>query len=313
MAPPGAGVVGWPLLWALALSPQSVFHVSLTPARAFPPGLALALLANTVTLVATALIGFRATGRRSVGLVAAALYATWPLWVGLVAGQQAWQNGQWIDETGLSLYAEPVSTAFVAVAIAILLRRRFDSVAAARAGLLLGFATAVKLTNGPITAVLVVIVALRDGRSRAWALMLGALVSAPILIGYWPNGYVDPSVGGVKLGALYQWRFVSINARKSTIFTGTMLLVLVPLALIGLFFLARWLRRAIFVAPIVATIACYCSYYVTYQHPRFYYVILPLLFVLQACGLTLLVGLLRRHIRAHPPDATAPPRKPLTE
>ena len=239
MAPPGAGVIGWPLLWALALSPLSVFHVSLTPDRAFPAGFAVTLLANAVTVVATALIGFRATGRRSVGLIAAALYASWPLWVGLVAGQQAWQNGQWLDDTGLSLYAEPVSTALVAVAIALLLRNRVECTAAVAAGLLLGFATAVKLTNGPIAAVLLVIVALRDGGTRAMALLLGGLVSVPIVVGYWSNGYVDPSVGGVKLGALYQWRFVSLNARTSTIFTGTMLLVLVPLAVIGVCFAGR--------------------------------------------------------------------------
>jgi len=126
MAPPGAGVVGWPLIWALVVSPLSIFHVSLTPDRAFPPGLGVTLFANTATLVATALIGFRATERRSVGLVAAALYATWPLWVALVAGHQAWQNGQWIDETGLSVSSEPVSTALVAVSVAILLHHRFD-------------------------------------------------------------------------------------------------------------------------------------------------------------------------------------------
>jgi hypothetical protein len=306
MAPPGAGVVGWPLLWALALSPLSVFHVSLTPDRAFPAGLAVTLVANAATVVATALIGFRATGRRSVGLIAAALYASWPLWVALVAGHQAWQNGQWLDDTGLSLYAEPVSTALVVVAVAMLLRNRVDHTAAAVAGLLLGFATAVKLTNGPIAAVVVVVIALRDGRNRALRLLLGALVSVPIVVGYWSNGYVDPSVGGVKLGALYQWRFVSVNARTSTIFTGTMLLVLVPLAVIGVSLLAGWLLRAILIAPIVVTILCYCAYYVTYQHPRFYYVILPLVFVLQASGLILIRELLSRRIRPHPPGAQVP-------
>ena len=212
MAPPGAGVVGWPLLWALSLSPLSILHISLTPDRAFPAGLAVTLVANAATLVATALIGLRATGRRSVGLIAAALYASWPLWVALVAGQQAWQNGQWNDDTGLALYAEPVSTALVAVAVAILIPRRLGLTAATVAGLLLGFATAVKLTNGPIAAVLIVVVALRNGGRRAAVTALGTLVSAPIVIGFWSNGYVDSSVGGVKLGALYQWRFVSTNA-----------------------------------------------------------------------------------------------------
>jgi hypothetical protein len=50
--------------------------------------------------------------------------------------------------------------------VALLVRHRVDLVAAAVAGLLLGFATAVKLTDGPIAVSLVVIVALRNGGSR---------------------------------------------------------------------------------------------------------------------------------------------------
>jgi hypothetical protein len=296
MAPPGAGVVGWPLAWALMLSPLPILRVSLTPDRAFPAGLALALLANAATVIATALIGLRSTGRRSVGLIAAALYATWPLWVGLVAGQQAWKNGQWNVDTGLALYAEPGSTALVAAAMAILLRRPLDVMMATVAGLLLGFSTAVKLTNGSIAAVLVVIVALRNGRIRALALALGALATAPIVVGFWPNGYVDPAVGGVELAALYQWRFVSANASTSTIFTTTMLLVLVPLAVVGLYSLAGWIQRFFFVGPIIVTIVSYCAYYVTNQHPRFYYVILPLIFVLQASGVVLISELVGRRI-----------------
>lgn len=299
MAPPGAGVIGWPLIWALSLSPLSIFHISLTPDRAFPAGLAVTLLANATTVVATALIGLRATGRRSIGLIAAALYASWPLWVALIAGHQAWQNGQWNVDAGLALYAEPVSTALVAVAVAILIPRHLGVTSAAVAGLLLGFATAAKLTNGPIAAALVVVVALRNGGRRASIIALGTLVSAPIVIGFWSNGYVDSSVGGVKLGALYQWRFVSINARTSTIFTGTMLLALVPLALIGVYVVAGWLQRSIFIAPILVTIASYCAYYVTNQHPRFYYVALPLVFVLQASGLLLIWQLLSQSHRPH--------------
>ena len=80
MAAAGAGTIAWPLAWALTLSPLPVFGVALTPDRAFPSGLALGLIANATTVVATAFVGFRATGRRSVGLIAAALCSTWPLW-----------------------------------------------------------------------------------------------------------------------------------------------------------------------------------------------------------------------------------------
>jgi hypothetical protein len=304
MAAPGAGVVGWPLVWALTLFPLPVFHVPLTPDRAFPPGLALTLIANAATVIATALIGLRATGRRSVGLMAAGLYATWPLWVGIVAGTRAWENGQWLVDVGLHLYAEPVSTALFVVSLALLLHPRLSATSAAVAGVLLGFATVIKLTNGPVAATLVGIVALWCGARRAAIFAFGGIVSAPIVFGFWSNGYVDTSGGGgVDLGALYQLRFVSVNARTSTIFTGTMLLFLLPLAVAGFFIVTGWFERAMVIAPIVVTIVCYSAYYVTNQHPRFYYVILPLVFVLQATGV---VGIWecarRRRIR---PDVAA--------
>ena len=316
MNAPGAGVVGWPLVWALSLAPLAVFHVALTPGRAFPAGLAVSLLANAAIVVATAYIGLRATGRRAVGLIAAGLYASWPLWVALVAGTQAWQNGQWKVDVGLSLYAEPVSTALVAVALAIIVSERLDATPAAVAGLLIGFATAVKLTNGPVAAVFVLLVALRSGVRSAAILTLGALVSAPIVLGFWGKGYVDKTaVGGVDLGALYQWRFVSTNLRTSTIFTGTMLLVLVPLAAVGVLALAGWFRRSLFIASVVVTVAAYAGYYVTNQHPRFYYVILPSVFVLQAAGAVSIwrspaAGSVRRARRPRLRDTRPPSRPP---
>ena len=302
IAASGAGVVGWPLVWALATFPLPLFDIALTPERAFPSGLALTLIANAATVVATALIGLRATGRRSVGLIAAGLYATWPLWVGIVAGSRAWENGQWLVDVGLHLYAEPVSTALVVVSLALLLHPRLSATSAAVAGLLLGFATAIKLTNGPVAAILVVIVALQCGARRAVIFALGGIVSAPIVFGFWSKGYVDTSGGrgGVDLDALYQWRFVSVNARTSTIFTGAMLLVLVPLAVVGILALIGWFQRATLIAPIIVTIVLYSSYYVTNQHPRFYYVILPSVLVLLAAGAVLIWDLSRRRVRPSP-------------
>jgi hypothetical protein len=304
MAAPGAGVIGWPLAWALSLAPLPVLHIPLTPDRAFPTGFAISLAANAATVVATALVGVRATGRRSVGLIAAGLYATWPLWVGIVAGTRAWENGQWLVDVGLHLYAEPISTALFVVSLALLLHPRPSALSTAVAGLLLGFGTAVKLTNGPVAATLVVIVAIQFGVRRAAILALGGIVSAPVVFGFWSNGYVDTASGlGVDVGALYQWQFISNNARTSTIFTGTMLLVIVPLAVAGIAFPMGWFRRAILIAPIVVTIASFCAYYVTNQHPRFYYVILPSLFVLQASGAVVAWDAIRRRVR--PAAATA--------
>ena len=113
------------------------------------------------------------------------------------------------------------------------------------------------------------------------------------------------AVGGVDLGALYQWHFVSANATTSTIFTPAMLVVLIPLAVLGLLAVRGWYPRAVLVAPIPVTIVCYAAYYVTNQHPRFYYVVLPPLFVLQAAGIWLVWRFLIHRIRG----STAVPEK----
>jgi hypothetical protein len=289
MAAPGAAVIGWPIVWALSLLPVHLFHIELTPDRAFPLGLGVSLIANATIVFATATIGLRATGRRSIGLIAAGLYATFPLWVAVVAGAQAWENGQWLVDVGLALYAEPVSTALVAVALALLLHPRLSATSAAVAGLLLGFSTAVKLTNGPLAAALVVVVAFGAGARRAAVLALGGVVSLPIVLGFWSKGYADDSGGqALDVGALYQLRFISTNASTSTIFTMSMLLLLLPLAALGVRTLTGWYRRAVLLVPILVTIAWYAPYYVTNQHPRFYYVILPAVFVLQAAGAVLI-------------------------
>ncbi len=283
-ASPTAGVIGWPLAWSLPLLPFPLLHFSLTPDYAFALGLTLSLIANAVTVIATARIGLRVSGRRSIGLAAAALYATWPIWVGLVAGEQAWQNGQWLIDVGLHLYTEPLSTALFVVSLALLLDPRASASVVVVAGLLVGFDTAVKLTNGFLAAALLILVVLRSGWRSGAIFGLGGFASVPIVVGYWPRGYARASFGNHVDGGLYQLRFLSTNARTSTIFTGVMLLILLPLALVGLAQIRGWFFRSILVVPIIVTIASYCAYYYTAQHPRFYYVVLPLVFVLQAAG-----------------------------
>lgn len=305
MASPSAPVIGWPIVWAISLLPLHLLRIGITPDRAFPFGLGVSLIANATIVLSTALIGLRATGRRSIGLTAAGLYATWPIWVGLVAGAQAWENGQWRVDVGLHLYDEPVSTALVSVVLVLLLHPRLSATSAAAAGLLLGFSTAVKLTNGPLAAALVVVVAFGVGVRRAAVFALGGMVSLPIVLGFWSKGYADASGGGgIDFGALYQLRFVSTNARESTIFTAWMLLLLVPLAALGTARVTGWYGRAVLLVPIVVTIACYASYYVTDQHPRFYYVILPAIFVLQAGGIVRLWDICRRRRRTRAPAVT---------
>src|SRR5262249_44772343 len=110
------GAVGWPLLWAVPMAPLRLAHL-ISERSAFGLGLALALAANAAALVAAASAGLSAPGRRRVGVLAAALWAFWPLLAGLVAGHGAWANGTWEADTGLALYSEPLSTALCTITI----------------------------------------------------------------------------------------------------------------------------------------------------------------------------------------------------
>ncbi len=183
----GAAVFGWPLVWSLPMLPYRALGLPLDPDVAFGFGLPLALAANAVTVVATAYVGLHATGRRGVGLLAAALYAFWPLLTGTVAGERAWENGTWTVDVGLALYTEPLSTALTTVALALLLSPGATDLRLAVAGVALSLATVVKLSNGLLAAAVLALLLL--SRRRAWAFAAGAVSLAPVAIAYWPLGY----------------------------------------------------------------------------------------------------------------------------
>jgi hypothetical protein len=291
VAAPGAPVIGWPLLWAASLWRGGPDWRELTVNSAFPYALALQLAANAVTTVAIAYLGLYATGKRAVGFVAAALYATWPVWVGFVAGEQAWENGQWQVDVGLHLYTEPVSTALVVSSAVLLLRPALGATGAAGAGLALGYAVVVKLTNGLIAAAFLPLVAVQYGLRRTVPYVASCLVSLPLLIAYWPKGYAS-IYGGSFAPVDDPWRFAYLrgNWEHSTIFTPTMIVLLLVPAIAGAFVVRGWHTRALLGLPIVVTVVTYSFYYVTYLHPRFLFVALPFVFVLAAAGIVEAVG-----------------------
>jgi hypothetical protein len=308
MSPPGAAVIGWSLVWAVPMLPFRAMGV-LDPDAAFALGLVLSLLAVAVTTVAVAAIGVLATGRRAVGLTAAGLWALWPFLPALVVGDKAWENGQWNVDVGLHLYTEPLSTALVAVTVALLLARQPTTSTTGIAGLLAGLATLVKLSNGLIAAVVLPVIVLRHGRRHAVSYAACALVSMPMVIAYWPKGYVgqfDGQIAAVDhpFALDYAWR----SWRDSLVFSPRMLLVLLPLALVGVVAVRGRAARALLVLPVVVTAAFYSFYYVTALHPRFLYVTLPLLLTLEAAGAVSLAGRLRR-----PSPARAPAKPPVRD
>ena len=275
--PAGAAVVGWPLLWAVLLLPLRVVG-ALDPDSAFAAGLLLSLAANAVTVVATGYAGARAAGRRSVGVAAAALVAVWPLLTRVLAGQSAGENGQWNVDVGLHLYTEPLSTALVATGIAVLLSPRLDELRLALAGALLGYATVVRVSNGFLAAAAVLLVALRLGPRRALPLAATGAAFVPLVAVYWPKGYpAIPNVPGFSVAqAGRSWA-------DSLLFEPRVVLILLPLALLGLVALRSW--NAVLLGAAVATNAVFYSFYEhTQQHPRFLYASLPALLVLEAAG-----------------------------
>jgi hypothetical protein len=217
-------------------------------------------------------------------VAAAALFAVWPLLARLLAGPSAWENGQWHVDVGLHLYTEPLSTALVATAIALLLGPRLDELRLALAGVLLGYATAVRVSNGLFAAAAVALVAFRVGPRRVLPFALGGLAFAPLVAAYWPKSYpVIENVPGFSLGqASRSW------GAESLIFDPRTVAILLPLAVLGTLALRPW-TSALLVAVIATNVGLYTFYEHTHLHPRFLYVTLPALFVLEAAGAGLVI------------------------
>jgi hypothetical protein len=293
MTAAGAPVIGWPLLWAVPLAPLRVLGEPGTQ-LGWAVGATVSLACVAAGTIATGLLGRWASGRDDVAMGAAALFAAWPLLTGPIAGEQAWENGTWLVDAGLHLYTEPVSTALVTTALALLVRPQTGRTGLVGAGALLGFATAVKLTNGLIVIALLPIVAWRRGLRAAAILAAGAVVFAPVVAAYWNKGYTQIYAGSISASDRpWALDYAVDNWRDSLLFTPTMLLVLAPLAIAGAAALRDRGILALLGAVIAVTALTYTVYYVTAIHPRFLFVALPPLFVLEARGGAALVEAVR--------------------
>ena len=291
----GAAVVGWPLLWGLPMLPYRAVGAPLDPDIAFGFGLALSLAANVATTVATWLIGLRVTGRRSVALVAAAFVALWPFLSGLVSGARGWTNGTWNVDAGLHLYDEPISTALVAVACALLLSANVPPATLASAGALLSVATAVRLSNGLFAALALVLLARWVGLRRLLPYLGGALSFAPVVGSWWPKGYAAlfdrPDIWPPHP---FSSDFVVRNWTESLFFSPRAVVVLVPLAVVGVLALRRSRALALLGGLIAVNAVFYSFYRNTAEHPRFLHVALPALLVLWAAGAVALASPIAR-------------------
>jgi hypothetical protein len=132
--------------------------------------------------------------------------------------------------------------------------------------------------------------------SRALPLAAAGLALAPIVIAFWPLGYVplydNPRAFPEEPFSLdYALR----NWTESWIWTPRALALLAPFALLGAWCLRRRPALPLLAAVILATAAFYSLYELTRQHPRFLYVVLPELFVLEAAGVYAVVRLTVRN------------------
>jgi hypothetical protein len=293
MRPSGAVTIGWPLLWSLPLLPFRALGLPLSPNVAFGFGLALSLAANAVSVVSTYLLGVWSTGRRGVGLVAAGLFGLLPLLL-LIVGKTR-DLGTWQADLGLSLYSEPISTALVTTACALVVRGLRNPLSATAAGALLGFSVTVRLSNAVIVACVVVLLALRNDRVPALRVAAAGLAFLPVVLAYWPMGYEmlppeqfpdDP----------FGLRYVVPAWRDSVVWGARAFVVLIPLAVLGVVAIARW-RAALLGSWVLSTALFYTFYSFTPLHPRFLFVALPALFVLWGAGLTLLLDRIRAAVR----------------
>jgi hypothetical protein len=291
----GAQVFGWPLLWGLAMLPYRALGFGISHHLGWWFGFVLSLALVALTVVAVGYLGRHASGRRWVGIVAAAFWTLWPLLVGLIAGHHAWANNQWDIDVGLHLYDEPLSTLLVTSGAALLLSPRLTPMRLSLAGCALGVATAAKISNALLATAALIIVFLRGRRRDTLPYLAGALAFAPVVLAYWPISYpklfsnknswpADPFDPG----------HVVSSWTHSSIFTPHTLAIVVPLAIVGIWGVRRPWALALVLAFLLINPVFYSFYAVTPQHPRFLYASLPELFVLWAAGIAVLASLAPR-------------------
>lgn len=309
----GAAVIGWPIVWALPMLPDRLANGTLDPNVAFWLGLPLQLACNVVTVVATAYAGLYATGRRAVGLVAAALFAALPFLTGAIAGHRAWANGTWPVDAGLHMYTEPLSTALCAVALALVLSPRLTSLRLALAGCALGYATAVKISNALVAAMGAALLAwrFRDELRRVVPYLAAGLAWAPLVLAYWPLGYSkltkDPKYWPQDP---FRLSYPVTSWTHSILFTPHTLAIVVPVAAVGALALGRRWTTAVLGAWTLANPLLYSFYSYTPIHPRFMWASLPSFLVLWGAGAAAIVVVAASRRLSSAPAPTGAPRSP---
>lgn len=294
-----AGAVGWPLILSLPLVPFRLVGW-IDDEVAVGVGLAISIVANAVTIFATAFIGFRATGSRRIGVGAAALFTFWPFLIWLLLGEQTWANSAWAIEVGLELYTEPVSTACVAAGIALALVRGRPPWALVAAGIALGYAIAVRPTNIVFGIAAVLLFGLeRDWRSVG-RFVSGGVAVLPIVLAFLPKkrGYDLELVRDQTGLPLWSNDYLVSTYTDSSVWRPLLLALLLPLVAIGVAVLPSRRVALMLLGAALANAAIYSFFRATFEHPRYLQAGLPVLLVLGTAGAAWLAGHARRASRS---------------
>lgn len=293
-----AGAVGWPLLLSLALVPFRVIGW-IDNEVAVGVGIAIAIVANAVTIFATAFVGQRVSGSRRVGIAAATLFTFWPFLTWLLLGEQTWGNSAWEIETGLELYTEPMSTACVVTGIALVLVRGRPPWAGVTAGIVFGYATAVRPTNIVFAAAAAIMFASeRDWRSVA-RFVVGGLAVLPIMLAFLPKkrGY-DLELARDQTGLpLWSNDYLLSSFTDSSVYRPLLLALLLPVVAVGVLALPSRRIALMLLGGVLANAVVYSFFRATWEHPRYLQAGLPALLVLWAAGAARLGEHLRRTAR----------------
>lgn len=289
-----AGAVGWPLLLSVPLLPfRAVGFIDNEVAVGV--GIALAILANTVTIFATAFIGERVTGSRRVGLGAAALFTFWPFLTWLLLGERTWRNSAWEIDAGLELYTEPVSTAAVAAGTALALVRGRPPWAAVAAGIVLGYAIAVRPTNIVFAAAVALLFASERDWHAVGRFVAGGLTVLPVVLAFLPKkrGY-DLELERDETGLpLWSNDYLASTFTDSSLWTPLLLALLLPLVAVGVAALPSRRVALMLIGGVLANAAIYAFFRATFEHPRYLQAGLPALLVLWCAGVAWLAGNVR--------------------
>jgi hypothetical protein len=171
------------------------------------------------------------------------------------------------------------------------------------AGIVLGYATAVRPTNLVFAAAVAILFAWeRDWRSVG-RFAVGGLTVLPIVIAFLPKkrGYDLELVRDEAGMPLWSNDYLITTFTDSSVYRPLLLAMLLPLVLIGVVSVRSRPVALMLFGGALANAAVYAFFRATWEHPRYLHAGLPALLVLWAAGAATAVDFVRRRSRSPEP------------